>query len=362
MEKLPVDLFAYYFQQYHPIKENDEWWGEGFTEWDLVKCNTPLFPDHYQPRVPADLGYYDLRDPSIFSKQAEMAKYAGLDGFIFYWYWFSGKKLLADPIYQFMDRYEELGLKFMLLWHNGEWRRIWRKVNGKDYKWCEPLIGFDRKPEDDDKLMDDLIPIFNHPAYYKVNGRPVLLVMPFISPFAAYTSIEAAKRATKLWRVRTRENGAELLIGAATANLSVPIDYADFRFEYHPYVSKYANKLFIAMGDRAGRCDVKDYSSIHKNMKFDINSVPSVYTTGIDDSSRCYLETIIMHNVNPNDYYIWLKKTLEHAQTNPAIPNNPLVFINAWNEWGMGLHLEPDQKWGWQYLDATRKAMYPEMA
>ena len=120
--------------------------------------------------------------------------------------------------------------------------------------------------------------------------------------------------------------------------------------------------LFTADGDKARNCRVLDYRSIPINMKFDIKSVPSVYAGGVDDSSRHYrVATTIMHNTNPDSYYKWLKKTLDHAIANPAIPDNPLVLINAWNEWGAGLYLEPDQKWGWQYLDATRKAMYSEM-
>lgn len=194
-----LKLLAFYLPQFHPIPENDEWWGEGFTEWNNVKSGSPGFPGHIQPRIPAKpLGYYDLRSERVQNMQAAMAKRYGLHGFCYYYYWFGGKKLLETPL-QNMLKSGKPNFPFCLNWANHEWTRVWY---GQDKT---VLIEQDYSRESMKKFIHDLEHILKDPRYITINNRPVLCIHQA-------EDIPDPKETTNLWREEAFKLGLDLYL------------------------------------------------------------------------------------------------------------------------------------------------------
>jgi hypothetical protein len=188
-----VRSIAFYLPQYHPVPENDSWWGEGFTEWTSVRPAAPLFPGHYQPHVPADLGYYDLRDPGVRAAQADLAGRYGIDAFCYYHYWFGGRRLLERPFDEVLASGEP-NFPFCLCWANEPWTRTW------DGSRNSILIDQQYSEEDDERHIDWLIEAFRDERYLRVDGKPLFLV------YRAGELPDAA-RTTHLWRERAARAG-----------------------------------------------------------------------------------------------------------------------------------------------------------
>ena len=370
---VPIDvkLFSFYLPQFHPTPENSRWWGEGFTEWNNVTRALPAFPGHYQPRHPGELGYYDLRVPEVMSRQVEMAKQAGLSGFIFYYYWFSGKRMLEMPLNQYMQRFDELQLPFFVMWCNENWRRTW--VDKKEH--AEDLLMEHRHlPDDPERFIEDLHPILTHPGYYKIDGKPVILVYPMTANDGAI-EIENLKSTIDRWRKHAKRQGiGEILIGGLEKSgllikgqkLTVDTAGVDFFFEFPPNNSM----LYEAGDDMAGVHDFYDseneikivhYNSLVQRMTQAHTVRPIVRTVlagSWDNTARKGKRANIFHGCTPPEYEGWLRHTVEFARKNPVIGNRSMVFINAWNEWAEGVYLEPDRKFGYALLAATQRVAF----
>ena len=351
---------AIYLPQFHPIPENDEWWGKGFTEWRNVAKAKPLFKGHYQPHLPADLGFYDLRIPEIRDAQVQMAKDHGIYGFCYYHYWFNGKRLLNRPIDEVLKTGKP-DFPFCLNWANENWTKVW---NGSENN---VLIKQDYSKEDDEKHIEFFLKVFSDKRYIKIDGKPLIIVYSF-------ELLPQPLRTTETWRKKAIAYGfKDLYIAAVEKSVRLP-DPHDFGFdaiiEFAPNWRKLGNSFSNSYYDRlTGKIfnvrrnklkhSLYNYDNLVSNSLTDeIMDYPYFrgITPGWDNSSRRKDNATIIINSTPISYYKWLKNILNYTMKNNVIPEK-FIFINAWNEWAEGNHLEPCSKWGLEYLEATRKAL-----
>jgi len=343
-------LLAFYLPQFHEIPENDRWWGKGFTEWTNVIPAKPQFKGHYQPHVPNDfLGYYNLLEKDTFQKQVELAKQYGIEGFCFYLYWFSGHKLLERPLDNYLSD-KTLNFPFCICWANENWSRRWDGLDN------EVLISQKYSPDDDIAFIENASKYLKDPRYIKVDGRPVLLVYrPELLDNITSTVIR--------WRNWCRENGiGEIyLIYPQSFEVIDPAVYGfDAACEFPPINSN--------LPDITGTIKTKLPTSastiydwlplLHRSKNY---SKPSYklfrgVNPSWDNTPRKKNNSSIVINSSPRRYLEWLKNAIEDTHLNFPNPNEQLIFINAWNEWAEGAHLEPDKHFGYAYLDATRMA------
>jgi lipopolysaccharide biosynthesis protein len=347
--KLAVRAIAFYLPQFHPIPENDLWWGKGFTEWTNVTRAIPQFVGHYQPRLPGDLGFYDLRVPDIMRQQAEIAKDYGIHGFCFHHYWFAGQRLLEMPVRNLLLN-PDIDIDFCLCWANENWSRRW------DGSESDILMAQDHSPEDDIAFIDDLIPSFKDKRYIRVHGKPVLIVYrATLLPDIAATA--------KRWRERVKEHGIDdlYLVAAKSFDVGNPLKFGfDAGVEFPPHQAagvksinsqfeivnpNYQGKIFdyVDLASRYGKLDPPEFIC-HKTV------MPSW-----DNCARKLGNAHTFVNSTPENYAKWLKEALE--VTMHRSPGERLLFINAWNEWGEGAYLEPDRRFGYAYLQATANVL-----
>lgn len=347
-----VKALAFYLPQFHAIAENDEWWGSGFTDWRNVARGTPRFEGHYQPRIPRDLGFYDLGQQGVLRRQVQLAREAGLHGFVFYYYWFDGKRLLEQPLERLLLD-QSLDFPFCLMWANENWTRRW------DGHEEEILIEQTYGQEREVALIDDLQRHFADPRYMRIQGRPVLLVYRL-------DTIPDLRQSVKRWRRvwKSRHGEEPLILGAqAFGNNADPRSYAlDGAFEFPPHklltdVEVINSKLKIL--DPSFQGQVVSYEdAVHESLSRPHPRFPLVKTAmpSWDNDPRREGQGMVVHGSTPGLYERWLRGLADVAATHP-FHGESLVFINAWNEWAEGAYLEPDLHYGSAYLNATARAL-----
>lgn len=347
----PVRVIAFYLPQFHPIPENDIWWGEGFTEWTNVRPATQQFKGHYQPHVPhADIGHYDLRDEETQKRQIELAKLYGIEGFCFYYYRFNGKRLLEKPINNYLND-KNLDFPFCLCWANENWSRRW---DGLD---SEILIGQEHTPEDDIGCIEDLAQYMRDPRYIRIDGKPLVLVYrPSLLPSAS----ETAKR----WRSWCLNNGIGEIYLAYTQSFekSNPEDYGfDAAIEFPPNNSgppDITETVYPLNVDYKGKVyDWTIFEERSRNYEEPGYKIFRSVCPGWDNTARRKQSGTTFVNNTPSLYQSWLKNAIDDTVRRYDEPSERLVFVNAWNEWAEGAHLEPDVATGYAYLQATRNAL-----
>lgn len=348
----PAKLIAFYLPQFHPIPENDEWWGEGFTEWTNVTRAEPLFPGHAQPHLPADLGFYDLRLPEVRRKQVELARAAGIHAFCYYHYWFGGKRLLERPFDDVLASGEP-DFPFCLCWANEPWSRGW---DGREHDVLQPQV---YSKEDDLAHIRWLLPALSDPRALRVDGKPVFLV------YQAH-ELPDAKRTTDLWRreVKAAGLGGLHLIAVETgwdANQDVTDAGFDAKVLFMPQFSILGTAPRMTVESESLR--VYDYDQawplLANPEPVGYRRYPSVFPSW-DNTPRRGENGWVVHNSSPQSYEAWLRQTI--AGVAHEDPDHRLVFINAWNEWAEGAYLEPDRHHGHAYLEATRRALAANVA
>ena len=356
-------LIAFHLPQYHPIPENDEWWGPGFTEWRNVSQAKPLFEGHYQPHYPADLGYYDLRLPEVRQQQADLASSYGINGFCYYHYWFTGKQLLERPVAEILSSGQP-DFPFCLCWANENWTRRW---DGQDQ---EILIAQHYSPADDLAHIQALLPYFHDPRYIRIQDKPLFLIY-------RSTFLPNALATTTLWREQAKANGIEDLyivkaesipnerskhpsLDGFDAALDFQPDWGALPIRKQPSRSwRLLNKLAPASQHPFQANDVRSYPEFVDSMlsrpPVEYPRIPCVIPSWDNSARRRNGGAFILDRSTPDEYERWLQWVLCDQRTLNLLPE-PIVFVNAWNEWGEGNHLEPDLCWGYQYLEATLRA------
>jgi lipopolysaccharide biosynthesis protein len=363
-----VRAIAFHLPQFHPIPENDEWWGKGFTEWANVVKSLPRFPGHYQPQLPADLGFYDLRVPETRAAQAEMAASYGIHGFCYYHYWFHGRRVLERPVNEIWKSGEP-DFPFCLCWANENWTRKW------DGQEDQVLLKQRYSPADDLAHIRSLLPMFLDPRYIRVGDRPLFLVyhashLPEPAKTAATWRREALRAGLKdLFLVRVEsfrdDCGDPREIGFDSGLQFQP--QASLAGNLRIYRRKWWHIRRLGTHEQGLReNNVYDYELLMRNaLTAPALAYPriSCVCPGWDNSPRRAQGATILVNSTPEVYETWLRELVKRQKVRMSSGNNPdistdsLVFVNAWNEWAEGNHLEPCQRWGRKYLEATGRAL-----
>jgi len=342
--------------QFHPIPENDEWWGKGFTEWTNVAKAKPRFRGHYQPHIPADLGFYDLRLEESRIAQAELAKEYGIYGFCYYHYWFHGKQLLERPVNEIVASGKP-DFPFCLCWANESWGRNWDGFN-KDV-----IMTQEYSKNDHVNHIKYLLEIFKDKRYIKVNGKPLFIVY-------RVKTIPNVKEIVEIWNTEAKNAGFEkgLYILSTTSHgfKENPISLGfDASMDFLSYVFSFkANFRFRIVRKIQKIWGLKDKLHLYRDVvDYALQNYPNLkqwkeypcVCPGWDNSPRRKIATLILHGSTPELYEKWLANTCEKFE--PFSEEENFIFLNAMNEWAESNHLEPDLKWGLKYLEATKRVL-----
>ena len=337
---------AFYLPQYHPIPENDRWWGKGFTEWTNVVRGVPQFVGHYQPHLPSELGFYDLRVREVRNEQARLAKEYGIAAFCYYHYWFGGRRLLERPFSEVLQS-KEPDFPFCLCWANENWSRRW------DGSEQDILMAQDHSPEDDRAFIHALFDAFRDERYLRVEGKPVFLVYrPSLLPNPRETA--------DIWRSECAGAGIGdiFLCNVHSFDTISPEEIGfDASVEFPP------NLKPLRKVNATVELVNPDFSGIVYEYPEVTNPSPPPYTLfrGIfpewDNTARRKGNGgAIVVGSSPEKYGAWLTEVCRYT-TQYLPPERRLLFVNAWNEWGEGCHLEPDARNGRSYLETTREVL-----
>jgi glycosyltransferase involved in cell wall biosynthesis len=346
----PVKLIAFYLPQFHPIPENDKWWGKGFTEWTSVVRGVKNFRYHQQPRLPTELGFYDLRVEETLHKQAELASSYGIHGFCFYYYWFNGKRLLERPLDLWLGK-QAPRFPFCICWANENWSRRW------DGSESEILMAQTYDEGSGLRFIKDVLPILKDPRYICVDGAPLLLVY-------RVSELKNPVGVAQAWRNAARENGIDRLHLCAVQSFGIsdPRYYGmDSAIEFSPpHVDRMLvdpKRVHGTNPDFEGY--LEDYISVAMRS---INHFPVDYVRyrGLfprwDNTARRKTKGHVLINDSPKAYGQWLRFLVREAMLRRN-QQEPLIFINAWNEWAEGTYLEPDEVYGRAFLEVTYDAL-----
>lgn len=376
-------VIALYLPQYHPIPENDEWWGKGFTEWTNVARAKPLFRGHYQPRIPADLGFYDLRLPEVREQQAQLAREAGIEGFCYYHYWFgNGKQLLERPFNEVLASGKP-SFPFCLCWANHDWtNKTW--VKDKTMRKDSVIAKMNYSKEDCVRHFHAVLPAFRDKRYITVDGKPIFAVW-------APRDIPADVPFIEIWQKLAKENGLKGIhfIGYTTSSTGKDLKtgklsmWATDKVAEHyqdildrGYDAVMSSGLAIAQSKASSRLRMLlyylgsktalpihhrlDYAKVMKHYYTKEDGWENVYPTLLpqwDRTPRAGAKTDPLTDSTPEKF----RKTVREAVSliKGKQPQHRILFLKAWNEWGEGNYVEPDLKFGHGYLDAIRKEITP---
>lgn len=362
---------AIYLPQYYPIPENDAVWGKGYTEWICTAKAKPLFKGHYQPRIPADLGFYDLRVPETRLAQAELAKSAGIEGFMYWHYWFgNGKRLLERPFDEVLSSGQP-DFPFCLGWANHSWKTSTWKALGhfhpKNNMIVEQLY-----PGDEDIVahFNNVLPAFKDKRYITVDGKPLFVVY-------APMDVPNFGHFKEIWNSMAIDNGLKGVhfVGLTSCEeakytevLNAGYDSINPGYQWHAEtivqgkLVKYGiNVLREKLDDRFIPLAKYNYKDIIKYLSSDLDRREDVFPALIpqwDRSPRSGRRAIIYYGSTPELFERHINDVLEKIKDKPM--DKRIVFVRSWNEWGEGNYVEPDQRFGTGYLDALKNALCGE--
>lgn len=375
--KTKARVIAYYLPQFHPTKINDKYWGKGFTEWTNVTKAKPQYRGHYQPQIPADLGFYDLRLPEIRQAQADMARENGVEGFMYWNYWFgNGKKILEMPIEELM-RTAKPDFPFCVGWANHDWsNKTWQKTKRftKDTVFLkQEYLG----KQDYTDYFYYLLPMFRDHRYIKVDEKPLFYVF---DP----DSCPDMKEFIQLWQHLAEKNGIPGIHFVARADSMGKADEIykkNFMNEVKARYDRYIDMGFDAVSSMNFRraeilatgffkkiirnirrkifgyaLNSHDYMKLTEHYYTDEDKLDYVYpqiTPRKDKTPRAGKNALVYTGSTPEKFRIAIKMALEKIKDKDD--EHKILFLNSWNEWGEGSYMEPDIVWGHQYLDVLRE-------
>ncbi len=351
-----VRILSFYLPQYHPIPENDEWWGKGFTEWTNTAKARPLYRGHHQPNVPADLGFYDLRLPEAREAQAILAKTYGIHGFAYWHYWFGdGRTLLEKPFLEIM-RLGKPDLPFCMAWANQTWTGTWHGLKNK-------ILIQQTYPGREDEIhhFHYLLPAFHDPRYIRVHDKPVFIIfnpesLPDSKAFTARWNEMAIKEGLPgIYFIGIRYLGWDHRADGFNAKtIHQPIHYLEI-YEHH-LLHKIRNAFRRRLTGAIPL--VADYGRLIRSYNFhrfpDQDFIPSVVPNW-DNTPRSGRRGYVFQCSTPELFRDHLRQAIRFVRERPE--SDGLLFIKSWNEWAEGNYLEPDLRWGHSYLQAVRDAL-----
>lgn len=364
-----IKFLAYYLPQYHQIPENDEWWGEGFTEWTNVKKAKPLFKGHEQPIVPGELGYYDLmKTEGIQEKQAALAKEYGIDGFIYYQYWFGGGKMLLEKPAEKMLANKNVDLPFCFCWANETWSGIWHGLTDKvliEQKYLGDV--------DYIRYFNYLLPFFKDERYIKVDNMPMFHIyridhIPDCDLFLAlFNRLAKENGFSGIYFVSTINSNTQKILdnnsiyGVVGVETFRQLRYAQIhRFKEGTLLHRVERKIkyhlgyYNVVGERSKPLII-DYLKGLKKLEIKIpheKYIPCIIPNW-DNSPRSGTKSLILKNSSPAAFYKYFLLIIKEFTTHENNP--PFVIIKSWNEWAEGNYLEPDHKFAYEWLKVVSK-------
>ncbi|MHB8789331.1 MAG: glycosyltransferase WbsX family protein [Desulfobulbaceae bacterium] len=350
-----IKPIAFYLPQFHQIPENNEWHGRGFTDWTNVTRALPQFVGHHQPQLPIDVGFYDLTHPDVMFRQVELARQYGIYGFCFHYYWFSGgKRLLEKPVFNWLAN-RDLDFPFCLNWANENWSKLWDGGNR------QVLMKQENREEDAEPFFKDILPFFQDPRYIRLDGKPLLIIYrPNLFKKEAFLGF------TNRLRAVASDHGLD--------GLYLAMVYCDY-FEDNPKDwGLDAAVEFPPQRVVEHRQYVTDGNPVNPDFKGYVYSLNEAIESGAlvetnpdfplfrgifpawDNSARKAYSNASVYLQSPAMYRKWLSKLIKWTQEHHEA-DRQFIFINAWNEWAEGAHLEPDNRHGYAYLQATKEAL-----
>lgn len=352
-------FLAFYLPQFHPIVENNEWWGPGFTEWESVAKAKPLFKGHVQPHIPADLGFYDLRVSETRIFQAELAKKAGIEGFCYWHYWFgNGKRLLERPFNEVLESGEP-NFPFCLAWANHSWyKKLWDPSGKKDTLLIEQTYpGI----EDYKNHFYTLLPAFKDNRYIRVNNKPLFVIYDV-------KNFDDASTFVTTWRNLAKENGiGDFYFIGTDYDLRFKDDiiakgldavYESDILNIHHHLNKFQKGMLMLKRKWLKRPTVFKYKDAIREMIIpeckENNIIPCI-APNWDHSPRSGKGSMILRDSTPELFKQVALKALDIVKNKPK--DEQIIFIKSWNEWGEGNYMEPDRQFGLGYINALKDAI-----
>ncbi|WP_159730172.1 glycoside hydrolase family 99-like domain-containing protein [Sphingobacterium sp. 18053] len=345
-----IRLIASYLPQFYPTKENNEWWGPGFTEWTNVGKAEKLFKDHYQPRIPADLGYYDLRLVETRVEQAKMAQEYGIEGFCYWHYWFGNGKRILDRVFDEVLKTGCPDFPFCLGWANETWSGVWHGAKNK-------ILLEQTYPGKADYKMhfEEMLPAFQDSRYIRVDDKPLFMIykpelIPDAAEFISYWRELAAEAGLGDFyfvgqTIEIEKKSLILEMGFDAINV---VRLYDYRRKEVNILSKGYSKLF-------GSLNVYDYEVASRNFSGEedreLDCIPTIIPNW-DHSPRSGKRAYILHNSTPELFRKHVREVFDTIKDKPA--EHRIAFVKSWNEWGEGNHLEPDLRFGKEYLKVLK--------
>lgn len=351
-------IITFYLPQFHEVEENSKWWGMGFTDWQPTMNAVPQYEGHYQPHTPLNKNYYNLLDSNVLRWQSSLMKKYGIEGQAIYHYWFKdGKKILEKPAELLLEE-KDIDMPFCFYWANESWVRSWSKLKQEANPWMNDVKESD--DNDDGILMvqeygeesewrnhfEYLLPFFKDPRYIKVDNKPLFIIYKS-------TIIPKLEEMLTHWRNWAKENGLEgIYVIGAYRNGRLDSTGLDAQLLHEP---PRANLIFYEKnrGEGVTKLNYDEvWQYVLNEFKYDCKTYYSAFV-GYDDSPRRGKRGIVLEGQNPEKYKNYLSRLIAKNKAS----GNDITFINAWNEWGEGMHLEPDEKNRYAFLDATKTAL-----